>query len=152
MRVVGLDELTPFVETYAPLFAQLGELDPRKHTEAVAAYQNAMTSIFRRELTDVVETLKGTRMSRRSAEDKSTRKPDLIAHPSFPIVFTSLSSAPMGEKIIGLPGGLMGHRNIALVVGVNCRKIILVDVGTRLFPPGSVSGAPRASPDRTFES
>lgn len=73
MRIVGLDDLTPFVKTYSPLFVQLGELNPKKHTEAVAAYQNAMTGIFRRELVDVIETLKSTRMSRRSADDKSTR-------------------------------------------------------------------------------
>jgi hypothetical protein len=97
IKLTGLDELEPFLVAYAPLISGLREMDGRKHTEIAAAYQSDMSAMYRKEATDLVETMKSNRLIKKNADEK-------------PYLFVSLgasttdkiSMAAVGERIISI--------------------------------------------------
>lgn len=71
LKLTGLDDLIPFLEGYAILISSLREMDLRKHGEVVTAYQNEISIIYRKELTELIETIKSNRLVKKTAEEKT---------------------------------------------------------------------------------
>ncbi|PJF17479.1 Exocyst complex, component Exoc1 domain-containing protein [Paramicrosporidium saccamoebae] len=96
LRLIGLDDLVPFLQAYSPLITALHRIDGRRHTEVVTSYQMEMSTIFRRETADLLEVLKNTRLIKRGPDEKN-------------YLFVSLSASMVGDKMSS-----MGERLISM--------------------------------------
>lgn len=71
-KMEGFDEVIPFLEAYSVLISGLRVLEGGEgHGVVVRAYQREISGIFRRDFGDLLEHIKGSRLIRKPAEDKS---------------------------------------------------------------------------------
>lgn len=66
--------MLPFLQQYSPLIAVLRAMDERKHVDMVAAYQNLVSAMIRKDLADISDHLRTSRVVKRTGEEKSFRR------------------------------------------------------------------------------
>lgn len=68
-----MDDMAPFLQRYSPLIAILRDMDHRKHVDMVSAYQNVVSAVIRKDLSDVTDYLRSARLPKKCAEEKPYR-------------------------------------------------------------------------------
>lgn len=110
-KLVGHDEIIPFLEHYEPLISALRGMEPRKHAQLVALYQTEMAAVFKREMTELLESIKSARLIRKAAEEKSYRMSDCRPPPLSP------ASLRLHEQCINGCHGRAHHQPCPAYVG-----------------------------------
>ncbi len=69
--LTGQEELLPILLSYKPILLKMSTFAPKRHAQILAAYEAALAAIFTRELADLLEALKVSKIIKRNQEEKA---------------------------------------------------------------------------------